>query len=230
MSAIPFPKYDLNLIGSNFPSEYFKENYLTQFRPEFLSVVTPLGYKPEWIGDDETGMNRVHSAFLLASSSGTLTDTLKTNAPVTHTPYTGPKYDNEVMSKFNQWGHMLGRAMFIITEGQDWWPYEKTFLTDNTDNIMKYYLYHAARANPSILNVKRAGRPRNADSQKDKAKEANKGRYQEWLVLCAEYRAQLEEYKEAYQFHLQQYSDFKAQGAKTWQDFNRECNERCAAQ
>lgn len=143
------------------------------------------------------------------------------NAPVDRAPYDGPPVAEYVVKLFQGSFHYLTDALFCITKGEDWWPYEKSFLVNDAKSYMKYLLYTTAINDQSVLEAplqKKRGRPRNdaRNTENHLTKTERAERYRQWLVDCEAHRRHVAELKSSYETALATYLSVKKQGAPKW--------------
>ena len=205
------PAVSTELIGEVHPSPFFKER-LEEYEKEFLDAAAALGYPVElW----PSGEYFTHVAIHMAKKNGKLPMTIPTTLPMERTHYTGPKPHELVLHDFNRQYNMMPKAVFVVTESEDWWPHATAFLAHDADSFMLYCLYSRARSNKDVLVEKRKrGRPRNEAAAVAKAEKGE--RYQAWLAECEVYRTRSNELKEAYLNALTEYTAHKEQGAPKW--------------
>jgi len=136
---------------------------------------------------DKERVNVVHSSMALKSAR----NRLNLDAPMDMTtPYTGDKPHPKVAARFNEVFPYSHKQFFFITNGEDWWDCEPFFLVHDADTFMQWARYDVACKSPDVLSfgVQRPrGRPR--DESKHRAKAEKSVRYQEWLQLCEQHRA-----------------------------------------
>jgi len=200
-----------DLIGELNPTPYFKE-HLQEYENEFLDAACALGYPRElWPSGEQLLTFPIH----MAKKTGKLPDTIPTTQPINRTNYTGPKPHELVLHNFNHQFGFASKAVFVITEGEDWWPHARSFLAHDANSWMLYCLYSCALKNKDVLiEPKKRGRPRNEAAHAVKAERST--RYQEWLAECEAYRVRHNELKDAYLKALAEYTAYKEQGAPKW--------------
>lgn len=208
MQLEPIPA---DLIGASLPSEYFKNNF-AQYERTFLDAAVAAGY-PEglWPSNAPFLRSMVHRAML----TGKLPTTIPTNQAMKRSTYTGPKPHELVAADFNRSFGMIPNAIYIITNGEDWWQHDVAFLAEDADSFMLHCLYERARTHKEVLIERpKRGRPRNEAAHAAKAEKGT--RYQEWLAECEAYRVRYNELKDAYMKALAEYSEWKERGAPKW--------------
>lgn len=200
-----------DLIGQTKMSEHFKESF-PHYEQTVLNAAVALGYPTElWPSGAPFLPSLVHRAM----RTGTLPMTIPTSKPMERTTYSGPKQHELVVGDFRRDFGMIPNAMFVITEGEDWWPHETAFLAHDANSFMQYSLYTRARTRKEVLvEPPKRGRPRNEAAHAAKAEKS--GRYQEWLAECEAYRIRYNELKDAYLKALAEYSEWKERGAPKW--------------
>lgn len=200
-----------DLIGQLTPTDHFKENF-HQYEKTFLDAATAHGYPADlW----PSGAFFLPGIVHLAMRTGKLPMTIPTSRPMERNTYNGPKQHELVVEHFRRDFAMIPNAIFVITEGEDWWPHDKAFLAHDADSFMQYSLYCRARTRKEVLEEKpKRGRPRNEAAHAAKSEKSN--RYQAWLAECEAYRARHNELKEAYLKALAEYTAWKEQGAPKW--------------
>lgn len=200
-----------DLIGQIHPTEHFKNNF-PQYERTFLTAAEALGYPAElW----PSGAMFVQSMVHRSMRSGKLPMIVPTNKPMERNTYNGPKQHELVVNDFRREFGMLPNAVFVFTDGEDWWPYETSFFAYDANSYMRFCLYQRARTHKEVLvEPPKRGRPRNEAAHAAKAEKSN--RYQAWLAECEAYRTRHNELKEAYLKALAEYTAWKEQGAPKW--------------
>ena len=200
-----------DLIGQIHPTDHFITNF-EQYEQTVLSAAVAQGYPADlW----PSGAPFLRSLVHRAMRTGKLPMTIPTSKPMERTTYTGPKQHKLVMEDFRRNFRMIPNAIFVITEGEDWWPYDKAFLAHDANSFMQYSLYLRARTHREVLmGPPKRGRPRNEAAHAARAEKSS--RYRKWLAECEAYRIRLNELKEAYLKALAEYSEWKQRGAPKW--------------
>lgn len=199
------------LIGEVSPNDYFKEHF-AEYEQEFLDAICARGYPRElWPSNAQHVPMTIHTA----KKTGMLPRTVQTSLPMEHDNYVGAKPHELVAGDFQKTFGMLRNALFVITDGEDWWPYDHSFMAHNANSFMLYCLYQRARTNKDVLAApKKRGRPRNEEAHAAKTERGE--RYQQWLADCEVYRVRLNELKSVYMHALKEYTEHKEQGAPKW--------------
>jgi len=200
-----------DIIGDITPTDFFKE-HLAEYEQEFLDAACSLGYPRElW----PSGAFFVPMTVHMAKKQGRLPITIATNLDITGNTYNGPKQHELVVHDFNHQFKMMPKAIFVVTEQEEWWPHAPAFLAHDADSFMLYCLYMRARNNKEVLlEPRKRGRPRDDVAHAAKAERGQ--RYQQWLAECEAYRVRSNELKDAYMAALAEYTAWKEQGAPKW--------------
>lgn len=200
-----------DLIGQIHPTDHFTTNF-EQYEQTVLSAAVAHGYPAAlWPSGAPFLRVLVHRAM----RTGTLPMTIPTSKSMERNTYSGPKQHELVIADFRRDFGMIPNAIFVITEGEDWWPHDKAFLAHDANSFMQYSLYFRARTHKEVLvEPPKRGRPRNEAAHAAKAEKSS--RYQEWLAECEAYRTRHNELKEAYLKALAEYTAWKEQGAPKW--------------
>ena len=102
---------------------------------------------------------------------------------------------------------MIPRAYYCITEGESWWPFERSFLCDTYETTLKLCIYLVAKrhGNKDAVKhlVKKEKRPvgRPADplvAERREAELAYKREYAAWLDVCMQRKATRLKMEETY--------------------------------
>lgn len=220
MYDITLPVADLPLMSPGQNDDYFKEHY-AEWLDEVLAKLAELGYPVElWPSD-----NPAASGFVRYwKGTGLPRNPAPVNMPMDKRAYDGPAVPAAAVKMFNDSFSHVTNALFCITKGEDWWPYDKAFLCNDAESYMQFVLYTLALMDPSIMDKpveKRRGRPRNEAAHAAKANKSQ--RYQEWLLLCEAHRAELaaaeSAYREAWTVSEKlrvEFNMLKARGAPKW--------------
>lgn len=217
-TSLPVAELPIMSPGQN--DDYFKEHY-TEWREQVFNKLVELGYPAEMWSPDAmwvSGFVRYWKA------TGYPRNPAQTNAVMDKRAYDGPVMPASAIKMHNESFPHVTNALFCITKGEDWWPYEKAFLCNNAESYMRFVLYTLAIMNPSIMDKpveKKRGRPR--DDAAHAAKADKSQRYQEWLLLCEAHRAELalaeSAYREAWAASEKlriEFNMLKARGAPKW--------------
>lgn len=212
MQIPSLPYTDPELIGLTSASQHFKDNY-AQYESEVRAALATVGYQEDWWPEDPFAARQTVYGI---KRHNKLPTTVVTAIDITRNTYEGPKQSKIVEEDFSRRFTAMPKAMYVITEGQDWWPYEHAFLAHDAASFMQYFLYVRACSDQSVLpgNGPKRGRPRNEGAHLLKSE--RKARYTQWLADCAAYRERLELLKANYETALAELSDCKAQGAPKW--------------
>lgn len=190
--TLPVSELPVMTIGQN--DEYFKQ-HREQWEQEVLTKLAELGYPVElW----PSGTSIAEGFIRFWKSTGRPRNPAPMNAPMDKTPYNGTIPEAAAKMFHESFPHVT-TALFCITKGEDWWPYEKAFICNNAESYMRFVLYTAAVMKPSVMDKpveKKLGRPRNEAAHAAKAEKSS--RYQQWLADCEAYRAEIAVAENAY--------------------------------
>lgn len=194
MHDITLPVSELPIMGYKENDDYFNQ-HLPQWEQEVLAKLVELGYPAElW----PSGSGLANGFIRFWKGTGRPRNAAPINAPMDKTPYDGVPPEAAAKMFHESFPHVTS-ASFCITNGEDWWPYEKAFVCNNAESYMRFVLYTVAVRNPKILDKpveKKLGRPRNEAAHAAKAEKSS--RYQQWLADCEAYRAEIAEAENAY--------------------------------
>lgn len=205
----PLPQEEIGtLLGA---TEHFHQHF-QQYEQQFLEHASAHGYPSDlWPYGAFFVKSLVHRALV----TGVLPETIPISNAMARTQYSGPKLHELVVSDFNRDYPLFQNAVFVLTKGEDWWPYEKTFIAEDANSFMLYCLYRRACSNKEVLTEQpKRGRPRNEAAHAARAQRSE--RYQKWLADCEAYRTRQNELKEAYLKALAEYTEWKERGAPKW--------------
>lgn len=195
MFDLSLPVSELPILGYNENTDYFNQHY-AQWEQEVLAKLQTLGYPLKlWPSGTSSAANFIRQW----KGSGQPLYRAPMLGTVSKEPYTGPAVHPSLMTTFNTAFPIVERANFIITRGEDWWPYDKAFPCNDANSLMLSILYESAIRNPKVLEQtteRKRGRPR--DDAAHAAKAEKSSRYQQWLADCEVYRAEVAEAEEAY--------------------------------
>jgi len=191
--TLPVSEVPVSNYGQN--DDYFNQHY-PQWEQEVLAKLAELGYPAElWPSDSIKAKGFVR----FWKSTGLPRNPAPMNAPMDKSSYEGPTMPDSVIKMFNDSFPHVTDALFCITQGEDWWPYDKSFVVDDAASYMRFVFYTVAKMNPKVLDKpaeKKLGRPRNDAAHAAKAEKS--ARYQQWLADCEAYRAEVAEAENAY--------------------------------
>lgn len=220
MFDVTLPLSELPIMGYNENTDYFQQ-HRDQWEQEVLAKLHELGYPVElW----PSGSPKIDGFIRYWKGMGHPRNPAPIMGTMDKTPYSGPQMPAGAAKMFFESFPHVTDAMFCITRGEDWWPYDKAFVCNDAQSYALYVLYTAALMNPSILDKpveKKIGRPRNEAAHAAKAEKT--ARYQEWLLLCEAHRAELalaeNAYREAWAASEKlriEFNALKARGAPKW--------------
>lgn len=213
MHNITLTQSQLPIMGHQENDEFVQEN-LPLWEQEVLEKLSVLGYPLSlWPTEmkDKAGFIRYWKG---TGKPRTITPM---DAPFNKDVYDGEKMHDAVMSTFAQSFPAIKTAFFCITQGEDWWPFEKAFVCNDAQSYMKYCLYLNSIAGQKLLESpqeKKRGRPKTGRAEP--ARSGRSDRYQQWLADCEAYRVRCGELKDAYMSALKEYTEWKEQGAPKW--------------
>lgn len=212
------------LVGQLHATPHYLENF-EDYQHQVLTALVEKGYPAHLWPIDNTTYTTMFVRRVMWS--GECQETVLTEQLMDHaSPYTGPKPNELVLMSFNKEFGMHQNALFVFTNGEDWWPYEHAWLAHNADTFMQYILYRKARQNPALITQpKKRGRPRSEpDPVALQAKADRKARYEEWLAACEAHRQKVLEAENRYQEARRVMEEMraardqlKAQGAPRWE-------------
>lgn len=220
MFDLSLPVSELPIMSPGENDDYFNQHY-PQWEQEVIDKLASMGYPAElWPSDDFRAKGFVR----FWKATGQPRNAVPINAPMDKTPYDGPRVPDSVAKMFNTSFPHVMNAMFCITKGEDWWPYDKAFICNDANSYMRFILHTVATMDPKIMEKpaeKKLGRPRNEAAHAAKAEKSS--RYQQWLADCEVYRAEVAEAEEAYSQARAVAEDFRAalnkikvRGAPKW--------------
>lgn len=201
-----------DLIGIAGATTQFFKDHFEEYEQEFLDAACAIGYPRElWPSGEPFIPAQIH----MAKREGRLPMVIPTTQAMRPSTYTGSKQHELVAHDFNRQFNIMPKAIFVITDQEDWWPHAPAFLAHDADSFMLHCLYMRARNNKEVLvEPKKRGRPRDAVAHAAKAERGE--RYQQWLAECEVYRVRSNELKDAYMKALTEYTEWKEQGAPKW--------------
>lgn len=209
-----------DLLGPVAGNEYFVEHrdeWLNEVTSKLESLQFPMHLWPQ-----STALQ--DKIIYQCKAIGKLPRTIFTEVPFVAGDYSFNNLDPRIARLMSAIPH-LQFQFFVFTDGDDWWPYEKSFLVDSAETFLRYCTYDIARLDPTVLDCGAAkrGKGRPKDVAAHAAKEGKASRYRAWLASCASYRALIAEKEEAYikakdaaDSLKQELQALKAQGAPKW--------------
>lgn len=220
MYDISLPTIKMPELGQGKNEDYILEHY-AEWEEEVLTKLKELGYPTHLWPSDTTTANgfvrfwKVTGRPLVPAPVDMLID---------KQAYDGPAVHPSALKMFNESFKHVGKALFCITKGEDWWVYDKAFLVSDANSYMKFVLYTLAQMDPTILDKpaeKKLGRPRNEVAHAVKLDKSQ--RYQDWLHSCEAFREELSTYEIRYREAKaesdrlrMEFNMLKARGAPKW--------------